>query len=164
MVTERLSTKTNSLVSVLLNKPAIAHVWWPFKLNEENTDHEKVLSLWLNSTLGILCFLPYTSATSTQWISMKKENLETMPILDPRKLSRSQIKLMVRLYDKVRQQQFLPLSQIDKDRTRILIDNTIEKMLSLPSIEEIRELLAHEPIMSVGGAALEEGDEDPIDE
>jgi hypothetical protein len=41
-----------------------------------------------------------------------------------------------------------PLAQLDKDAVRIQIDDAISKVLSLPSLTPVRELLAREPGLS----------------
>jgi len=167
MITDRLSTRTNSLTTVLLDRPAIAGVWWSVKLLKENKDFEKIIALWLNSTLGILTFLPFTVITSPRWVSMKKGNVKNLPLIDPRKLNKKQVKALVALYNSISQETFLPLSRLNEDTIRISVDDKFQQILNLPDLSTLRDLLVNEPVMSIGGDAEEviidaEYDEDDV--
>ena len=74
---------TNSLTTVLLDKEAISGVWWTIRLFQCDNKLEKLLALWLNSTLGILSFLPNTVITSPNRLSMRKGSLKNLLVLDP---------------------------------------------------------------------------------
>ena len=110
---------------------------------------EKILSLWLNSALGIIQVLTVRTETEGAWIEFKKPNLESLPVLDPRLLTHDQINEFVVLYESVSHQNLLNISQADVDETRQAIDDGIARILSLPDYSVLRDLLSREPAVTL---------------
>jgi hypothetical protein len=71
-----------------------------------------------------------------------------MPVLDVRALKSEQLKMLASTYDSVAGLELSPLAQLEKDAVRLRIDDSISKVLGLPSLTSIRELLAREPGLS----------------
>lgn len=61
-----------------------------------------------------------------------------------RKLDKAQLKMLSQTYDAVSKLDLLSLAQLDKDEVRIRIDESIAKVLGLPSLAPMRELLDRE--------------------
>jgi len=76
-------------------------------------------------------------------MQMKKPAWESMPVLDARSLKAEHVKMLESTYDAVAN--LAPLAQLDKDPVRQQIDDSLAKVLGLPSLPPIRELLTREP-------------------
>ena len=74
-----------------------------------------------------------------------------MPVLDVRAVTSKQLSILTKAYDDLAEKELAPLAQLDKDKNRQQIDDVLSKVLKLPSVAPIRELLAREP----GLAAVE---------
>ena len=90
-----------------------------------------------------------------------------MPVLNVRELTDPQLKMLSQTFDAVSGLELLPLAQLDKDEVRIRVDETLAKVLGLPSFSPIRELLAREPGLSAleinpSEAATEEAVEESL--
>jgi hypothetical protein len=116
-------------------------------LHQESENHEKTLTLWLNSTLGLLVMLVHREDTEGAWVQFKKPVLSGMPVLDVRALAPAQLQELVNAYDRVSQQTLLPFPQMAQDPTRRAIDEAIAHALGLPDFSILRELLAQEPVV-----------------
>jgi hypothetical protein len=68
-----------------------------------------------------------------------------MPVLDVRALKSEQVKMLQSTYEAIATLELAPLAQLDKDVVRQRIDESLAKVLGLPSLAPIRELLAREP-------------------
>jgi hypothetical protein len=67
-------------------------------------------------------------------MQMKKPAWKSMSVLDVRRLKTEQIKMLSSTYDSMADLELLPLAQLDKDDVRVRIDESISKVLSLPSL------------------------------
>ncbi|MEW5994118.1 MAG: hypothetical protein AB1744_06955, partial [Candidatus Zixiibacteriota bacterium] len=59
LVSERMRLNTQGLVAIQVDKPALSSVWWPVALKRKlaTKGREKALTVWLNSTLGLILLL-----------------------------------------------------------------------------------------------------------
>ena len=92
MIAERSRLNTQRALAVRLSERGLSNVWWPVTLIEENEKAEKVLALWLNSTLGILTMVAHRVPTEGAWVQFKKPTIENLPILNVLALSATQLK------------------------------------------------------------------------
>ena len=97
LVSERLWLETTRVVAMRSEARVLSNVWWPVRVEDEAT--EKAITVWLNSTLGLLTILAQRTSTRGGWVAMKKADLEELPVLDARRLSPSQLKAMSALFD-----------------------------------------------------------------
>jgi hypothetical protein len=148
MVAERMRLNTQRLTTIRLPTAALSNVWWPLALHTEDLEDEKVLALWLNSTLGLILFCMYRVPTEGPWVQFKKPSLGVVPILNPAGLKVSQKKILVDAYDQLSEATVQPLTEMHSDKTRIAFDTAIQKALGLPDLDDIRRMLAAEPIIS----------------
>jgi hypothetical protein len=148
MIVERMRLNTQRLTTIRLAAACLSNVWWPFALRNDDPDREKVLALWLNSTLGMILMFSYRVPTEGPWVQFKKPSLNIVPVLDSQGLNATQRAALVRAYDTLCRKTCLPLPQMQSDTTRIAIDAAIREALQFPAFDEIRRSLAIEPIVS----------------
>jgi hypothetical protein len=152
LITMRSWLKTKRMVAVRMSEPVLSDVWWPFVFKDgsfNETQAEKALVLWLNSTLGILMLLAHREETRGAWVQFKKPVLSAMPVLDLTRLSSRTLGKLADAYDSLHAAMLLPLPQMGTDPTRMRIDAAICRALKLPSIDAIRQLLGQEPLITL---------------
>jgi hypothetical protein len=144
LLAERLRTNTHRVIAVAFDQAVLGNTWWAFKSNL-NKANQKALLLWLNSSLSMLMYFGRRVITEGAWMQMKKPAWENMPVLDVRALKAEHVKMLESTYDAVANLELAPLAQLDKDPVRERIDDSLAKVLGLPSLAPIRELLTREP-------------------
>ena len=149
LLAERLRLNTQRTAAVRVSKSVLSNVWWPLSLAKiRNRDQcSKVLTVWLNSTLGLLLLLSHREETEGAWVDFKKPVLGMMPVLDVRLLSAAQRGRLVSAYDAVAGEALQPFPQMASDPVRTAIDEAIAQALDLPDLSILRELLAQEPVI-----------------
>jgi hypothetical protein len=148
-IPERLRLNTHRLSAIRLKEPALSNVWWPvsFKQSRGSIQGEKALTLWLNSTLGLLVLLSYREETEGAWVDFKKPVLLTLPVLDVKGLTAPQLKALTSAYDELCKEPLKPFPEMGSDEVRIAIDKAIAKALRLPDFAILRTLFAQEPVV-----------------
>ena len=124
----------------------LSNVWWPVRVEDIPT--EKALALWLNSSLGILTILARRTSTEGGWVAMKKADLEGLPVLDTHSLSPEQLKGLSDLFDELSEAEFERLPAMVDCLARRSLDAGLSRILGLPDLGKLRELLASEPVVS----------------
>jgi hypothetical protein len=165
MIAERLRLNTHRIAVSYMVSEALSNMWWPTRLNETTTlrgvsvacdEHEKIQTLWLNSTFGILGLLSYRQDTEGAWVKFKKETLKSIPVLNVSKLTRKQVDKLLSLFDKFCKIEMEPLpaqfsnaasdkgvrKEMDSQITQILTGDTL-------NLKVLYEYLAEEPIISL---------------
>ena len=141
---ERLRSNTHRVIAIGLGQKGLGNTWWA--LNAPITpEQEKALLLWLNSSLSLLLFFGHRVTTQGAWMQMKQPAWQSMPVLDVRSLSGSQLSKLAATYDKVSGQELAPIAQLDADMVRGTVDSSLSEVLGLPDLAPIRALLAREP-------------------
>ena len=79
---------------------------------------------------------------------MKKADLEALPVLDTRRLSPAQLKALSDLFDEMGEAEFDRLPRMAYCPARRSLDKGISRILGLPDLGKLRELLASEPVVS----------------
>jgi hypothetical protein len=150
LIADRMWLNTQRLTAVLLPEPVLSNVWWPLKLRDGLDDrHAKVLTLWLNSTLGLLLLLANRVETRGAWVQFKKETLHNLPVLDVRKLKAGQLKRLTDAFDRLAKVPLRPLPQMAEDEGRAAIDDAIRRALNLGDLTKLRHALAREPVITL---------------
>jgi hypothetical protein len=147
LLAERLWLKTQRLTTIRLETKVLSNVWWPFDYKTNNTDAEKALSLWLNSTFGLLILLANREETRGAWIDFKKPILNDLPVLAVDNLEPGKIKALSDAYDRLCKEELLPFPYMSHDPTRKAIDEVISQVLGLPDVTVLRDMLAREPVV-----------------
>ena len=146
LVGERLRLDTNRVVAMCSEIRVLSNVWWPVKV--DNRSAEKALAVWLNSSPGLLTILARRTSTEGGWVAMKKGDLEELAVLDVRAISSPQLKRLERLFDKVAHEEFERLPGMALCPARRSLDDGIARILDLPDLGKLREMLASEPVVS----------------
>lgn len=167
LLVSRLRTNTHRVIAVGFDKNVLGNTWWAFHHTGLSDEQRKTLILWLNSSFGILMYFGRRAITQGAWMQMKKPAWKSMRVLDVRKLGNRQLESLVKLYDSTSDRSLEPIAKLNVDLVRIEIDEGICKVLGLPSIATIRELLSREPgltgqevVGKIEQEDLVEGDED----
>ncbi len=124
----------------------LSNVWWPIRV--EDAAIEKALTVWLNSSLGLLTILAQRTSTRGGWVAMKKADLEELPVLDLRRLSPTQLQDLSDLFDGLVEAEFERLPGMASCPSRRSLDEGISEILGLPELDSLRRLLASEPVVS----------------
>ena len=145
-VAERLWLETTRVVAMRSEKKALSNVWWP--INVGDVSIEKALTVWLNSSLGLLTILTLRTSTRGGWVAMKKADLETLLVLDLRAFSASQLRRLSNLFDSLATSDFERLPGMSSCPARKALDRGLSTALGLPNLNTLRVLLASEPVVS----------------
>jgi len=152
LVTERIWLNTYRVPSVIMNKPVLSNVWWEITLNKCKYDRalsEKLLCMWLNSSLGLLTILTCREQTRGAFVALKKPQLKELLVPDICNLSISALKKLASAFDEIADKQLQPFPNLEKDEVRIQIDGAVCSAFGLPDLAPIRTLLANEPIVTL---------------
>ena len=146
LVAERLRLDTTRVVAMRSETRVLSNVWWPIRVDDHAT--EKALAVWLNSILGLLTILMQRTSTEGGWVAIKKADLEEMPVLDTRSLSPAKLKGLSDLFDEVAEAEFQRLPGMAHCPARQTLDDGVSRILGLPSLGKLRDLLSSEPVVS----------------
>jgi hypothetical protein len=161
LITERMRLTTMRMLAMISPHRVLSNTWWPVLLKQKvrRAEMEKILCLWLNSTLGIITLMGERVETQGAWIEFKKPILENCRVLDVYSLDGRRLKPLLRCFDSVSKKDLMPIPALDKDDTRGEIDEALCSALGLPDLSDLREMLAHEPILSAKIDSLDDDDE-----
>ena len=81
-------------------------------------------------------------------VQMEKTELKGLPVLDTRRLSRSQLNALAALFDDAAEGSFERLPGMVECPTRTAVGDGTSEILGLPSLDGLRRLLASEPPVS----------------
>jgi hypothetical protein len=150
LIAGRMRLNTQRLTAVLMSEPVLSNVWWPLKLRDGLDDrHAKALTLWLNSTLGLLLLLANRLETEGPWVKFNKPTLHRLPVLDVRELKAAQLKQLTDAFDRLADVPLPPLPQMADDERWAAIDEAISQVLGLGDLTKLRSTLAREPIITL---------------
>lgn len=151
LLAERLRLNTHRVTCVALDQSALSNVWWPLRLKSRlaTVTRKKALTLWLNSTFGVLVYCALRLETQGPWCKFKKPSLEAMPVLDLTTLDGALLRKLAKAFDEACDRTVGPFGQMASDPVRAEIDAAVCKALHLPDISILRTLLAQEPILSL---------------
>ena len=99
---------------------------------------EKAFSVWFNSSFGVLLFWWNSGRQQPGRGIISKEARLVLPVLDFYKLTSSQLKTLVQIYNEFKSKKFLPLHKLSSDTNRQQMDIKIWQCLfgSLPTLKE----------------------------
>ena len=146
LIAERLRLDTARVVAMWSETKVLSNVWWPIRV--EDVTAEKALAVWLNSSLGLLTMLAQRTSTEGGWVAMKKADLEVLPVLDTRRLPQTQVQSLSDLFDGLAEAEFERLPGMAHCPARQELDAGSSRILGLPDLGKLRELLASEPVVS----------------
>ena len=146
LIAERLRLNTCRIAALRTPRKVLSNVFWSVKVDDGQ--QERALTLWLNSSIGLLALLATRNTTEGPWVKLKKADLAEMPILDVRELAREQLDAFDALFDEVAEHEFLRLPEMAEDAARAKLDDGVAEILGLPDLGVLRRLLASEPVVS----------------
>ena len=146
LIGARFRLNTVRVVAMRLETNVLASMWWPIRV--EGPAMERAIAVWLNSSLGLLTLLMIRNTTQGSWVQLKKADLEKLPVLDLRRLPSSQLDALSDLFDDIAGLEFERLPAMAHCPARRALDNGISKILGLPDLAKLRDLLASEPVVS----------------
>ena len=144
LLVSRLRTNTHKVIATGFNRLVLGNTWWAFDDSALNEAQRKALLLWFNSCFGLLLYFGRRTITQGAWMQMKKPAWEEMPVLDVRNLAPKRLEALASAYDTLATQTLRSLALLDSDPIRLQIDDALCKVLDLPEIRPIRELMVRE--------------------
>lgn len=149
LVAEGIRVNNTRTSSIFLEERVLSNVWWPLTFRDsERKDFSKILSLWLNSSLGLLLLLAHREDTEGSWVGFKKPSLEIMPVLNPFSLEEHQQNTLLKAFDTFSKMSFKPLKEIHADETRKKLDTLFAATLGLNHLDFLRKALGKEPLLT----------------
>ena len=166
MLAERIWLITNRLMALHLSAEVIGNVWWPVRLKDVKADikntfisaeqNERLQTIWLNSTFGLLGILSLRQDTRGAWVGLKKDTWGHVPLLDISKLENNQVQALMGLFSTLcgKEPPAIPI-QINhaakKQGWRYELDQKLIEIVTGESkdLTAIYEMLAREPIISL---------------
>jgi hypothetical protein len=146
LVGARFWLNTVRVVAMRSDRNVLASMWWPVRIEE--SIFEKALALYLNSSPGLLTLLAARNTTRGSWVQLKKADLQGLPIIDPRRLTLSQLDALSKLFEEMVEADFQRLPAMHHCPARRHLDESLAKILNLPNLTTLRHLLATEPTIS----------------
>jgi len=139
-------------------KPAIGGRSWP-SISLNSADEERVLTLWANSSLGILLHWWHANKEQAARGNIGVSALGSLPVLDVTLLSKDELLSAVAIFEDVKHRELKPINEINRDPVRCEIDERIATevlglSLELATVDGplslLRQKLALEPSIHGG--------------
>ena len=123
---------SQSLAACLTPSPTLGGRAWPnFILSDPKW--EVPLVLWTNSTLGLMARWWIGSRQQQGRATLTLSRLPDLWVIDPRQLSEEQIRKSSQIFERLKEETFLPANEAYRDPTRQELDHfVLSEMLSLP--------------------------------
>ena len=150
MLPTRLHLSTTRAVSVILDSRALGSAWVPCNPSIKRIDTiqlEQALSVYMNSTIGLLAFLGGRSNKTLTYPQFSMYNLRRLPVPDFTRLDGSVVELLAEAFNRTAASELKPLPHMDSCETRAELDEAVCDALELDPemIDNIRRSLAQEP-------------------
>jgi len=114
------------------SKKTIGGMAWP-SITLSNAEQEKALTLWGNSSLGLLLHWWYVNKQQAGRGRSGVASLPSMPILDITKLSNAALAKAVAIFDDMKYKELRPVNEIAQDAIRAEIDTRLaSEVLEFP--------------------------------
>ncbi|MYF69631.1 MAG: hypothetical protein F4053_15750 [Proteobacteria bacterium] len=112
------------LAMCLTAGPSIGGRAWP-NVIPHDASHEVPLLLWANTTLGLIGVWWAGTRQQQGRAVMTLTKLPDLPVFDTRTLSDDQIELCEVVFEELKDRDFLPANEADRDKTRLDLDRHI---------------------------------------
>jgi hypothetical protein len=183
---------TTAFLGVYCIKNALSNIFWSCTFPPLNTQEnsplspvemEKITMMWSNSTLGVLLMFAIRAEARGPFTHWKKESLPEYIVPDPRRMTRTQIDALIRLFDEFSSQvegtHFNSVLEPGEDTLRKDLDNRLISILNPQAAQNdivelfanlyvefhtLNELWKYEGRVAPSGDDMEEGIEDEADE
>ena len=147
----RVRLNTVRVLSAKLPSPAVGSGWTPCRIKAGNVeDMEKALSVYLNSSLGVLVMAGYRTSKDISYPRFSMADLRGLTVPDFRGLASENIDIMKGIYDSMASKVLKPVAQMDNCQVREALDTAVSRALGVNQerIERIRVSLTSEPAIS----------------
>jgi len=128
--------------------------WTALQADDENL--LRAFALWANSTLGAVVHWTRGSRTQQGRAGVQVNAIKQIPCPDLRQLPPNKLAAAASAFDKLADQQLLPVCQLHADPARHAIDQAVMTMLDLPqdaaALAPLRTLWCAEPSVHGGNA------------
>ena len=149
VLNESFRFNTARRLAVLVSEPVQASHYWPVKLNNENEDKLKTLTLWLNSTPALLLIVNSAQSTHGAKVGFSQKAAMELMVPDLDKLSDSKLRKIAKVFDDIAKGPgLLPLPQMANDDERAKIDKVFSDVFGIGDLSSLRAALAAEPIIN----------------
>ena len=101
---------------------------WPNVIFDDKR-HDYAFTIWSNSTLGLLMYWWHSTRQQSSKASITIRSAETLPILDIRALTDTQLATAQDIFHEFRDKQLQPAYLADTDPTRALLDKRLIRHL-----------------------------------
>ncbi|QDP18691.1 hypothetical protein [Sphingomonas xanthus] len=160
-----LQFNSNALVAAVTSREAVGGRAWPSVVLHDKL-HTNVISLWLNSTFGILSYWWIANKGQAGRGSVTTSRLESLAILDPTSLASEQLASADVFFDGIKASKLMDVHELAVDPVRAQIDDFIINLLVSgdarvtvrQALQTLRNKLAEEPSIC-GGRRVGEPDE-----
>ena len=153
MLPKELWLTTSRVAAFVLPSPALSNVFWPTKWRSNILalciSMERRLALWFNSTLGLFSLLMQRQETRGAWVKFPKAWYNDLQVLDLGSLDSDQCLVLDNLWAQVQNCEFSPFPEMSKDQIRKSIDDAFSQVLAIPSLDELRNMLSQEPMITM---------------
>jgi len=123
---------SQSLGACLTERPALGGMAWP-NLSFHNPLHEIAFVLWANTTLGLLLHWGHATRQQAGRGRISITRIPELPTLDLRKLRKPALRRCEKIFDDLRQHDFMPIHLADRDAAREELDRRfLGEVLKLP--------------------------------
>ena len=146
LIGARFWLNTVRVIGMRSESDVLGSMWWPVRIDNEL--YEKALTVWLNSSVGLLTLLAGRNTTRGAWAQIKKVDLKEMPVLDVRAISQKQLRALADSFDELADEEFESLPAMSHCPARRRLDDGISEILGLPDLSVLRRLIASEPVVS----------------
>ena len=133
LIPDRIWVDTAHVTSIYVDKPVLSNIFYAVKLKDEHDQRMlKALSLWLNSTWGILTVLASRLETRGRWMCLKMSHWRLLPVLDLTSLSEDKLDKLAGLFDKYKDMELrrLPEQFRSKQEGRLSLDLEFVKVFA----------------------------------
>ena len=115
--------------------------------------HERALTLWFNSTLGLLLRILHGNRPYLGRVSLPIEVLRELPVIDVRQLTTANLSSIDRLWEEIAPQLLLPFANAEADDARKVIDDRLATEIfhmnrqAVDQLHALRRRLVAEPMV-----------------
>lgn len=147
-------TTSQCLLAAYVRDPVVGGTAWPSVIID--SEYEKILAVWCNSTLGILCRWDMSNRQQKGRVRVSRSTILDFPVLDVRNLSKKQHQQFNTIFDEFAERRFDRIMNLWKDPVRIEMDDSMLEVLGVEvDLDEIRKRLCAEPSVNGGKVPLD---------
>jgi hypothetical protein len=99
LVPDRIRIDTAHVTAMLSTEPVLSNIFYSIRLKDENSERQKALCLWLNTTWGILTMLASREETHGGFLSLKMSQWRLLPVLDIDSLGQENVRALATIFD-----------------------------------------------------------------